>query len=371
MAVRVGVVGLKHGMASVVEVVRDPKFELVALCNRSREPYHYLHGAEISEPLDSVTFTASRETLIAEARRHYDFRAVRFYDNYDRFLADTSLDAVILAVPIKFNAAYSIRALAAGKHVLASKPFAIDLKEARALRRAICAAKSRFVLNFEFRYSPLFTGIRNEVSTGKIGRIRLMSWNMFRMPFRPTYRSRSVSGGPFVAEICHWVDLFRLIEGRGRFAQAASFGGLGALAGKQDFADHAASIIQYESGAVGSINFTYFTDYPEHNVFAFVGDEGKITGNTDGAGAYSVFSRGNREPERHRLDPDAHHQGHLGFDRSHAHFAEVIERSIDLNEEEADAGFESTVSTIALDRAMSERRVVSRKEILGQVDDDD
>lgn len=368
MTIRVGVVGFKHGMASIVEVVRNPKFRLVSVCSRSREDYEYLRGAEIAQPLDSVTFTASRESLIAEARRHCDFGGVAFFDDYDRFLAEGGVDAVILAVPVNLNARYGMKALKAGKHVLASKPFAIGVDEAVELYHAVRAARGAFVLNFEFRYSPLFVAIRRELDADRIGQVRLMSWNMFRMPFRPSYRRRAVSGGPFIAEICHWVDIFRFVEGRGRFLRAASFGGLDVLKDMQDFADHAASIVEYDSGAVGSINFTYFTDYPEHNVFAFVGDKGKIAGNTDGAGVYSLYRDGRREPDVVRLDPTTNHQGHLGFDRSHAYFAEVIEDGLRVNEAEAEAGLESTLATVALDMAMTEGRTVTREEIVSSTE---
>ena len=37
--IKVGIVGLKHGMASVKEVLDNESFELVALCSRTRESF--------------------------------------------------------------------------------------------------------------------------------------------------------------------------------------------------------------------------------------------------------------------------------------------------------------------------------------------
>jgi predicted dehydrogenase len=55
------------------------------------------------------------------------------YADYDAMLADTEVDAVIIAVADQFHVPLSIKALDAGKHVLVEKPMATTVEDAEAL----------------------------------------------------------------------------------------------------------------------------------------------------------------------------------------------------------------------------------------------
>lgn len=362
--VRVGVVGLRHGMACLLEVVRNPQFELVGLCSATDESYRHLCGEAFAGPLDSVTFTASREELILACRKHCRFEQIPFHTDLDALLALPDLEAVILAPPIRLNAAFAQRALAAGKHVLAAKPFARTLGEGRALDESVRAASTTFMLGFEFRHSPLAERIKASLEAGAIGDLRMMWWNMFRMPFRASYRDIAVSGGAFLAEVCHWFDLFHHFNDRSPFARVAAFGGIDVQRGSQNFADNAVTIIEYQNGVRASINFTYFTDQAQNNLFGLVGTNGKLTADTDAAGRFTILNGTDRARTQVVVDPDHAHQGHLGFDVMHRHFAEVIRSGERINETEAEAGFESQLVSLAAQCALDARSVVVRGDIL-------
>jgi len=362
--IKVGVVGLKHGMASVKEVLDNPNFELVALCSRTRESYDYLCGAEISETIDSVTFTEPRELLIRRCRAKRDFREIDFFTDYDAFLDHPALEAVIVAVPIPLNAEYPIRALKKNKHVFASKPFGLTLKHGWELKKVAEAAKSKFMVNYEFRYSPVMQAIRRQIESGAIGDLRLMWWNMFRMPFRPAYAKWATSGGALVAEVCHWFDLFHLFNSETPFSKICTFGGLDVLGAQQEIDDNAVCIIEYANGVRASINYTYFTDQPKHNQFGLVGDRGKLLADTDEAGRYLLYSG----PEQNRTEfvanPSRAHMGHLGFDLSHRRFARIILENLDVNREEAERGFESLLISIAAQQSSDRGGIVTRADAL-------
>jgi predicted dehydrogenase len=362
--IKVGVVGLKHGMASVKEVLDNPNFELVALCSRTRESYDYLCGAEISETIDSVTFTEPRELLIRQCRAKRDFREIDFFTDYDAFLDHPALEAVIVAVPIPLNAEYPIRALKKNKHVFASKPFGLTLKHGWELKKVAEAAKSKFMVNYEFRYSPVMQAIRRQIESGAIGDLRLMWWNMFRMPFRPAYAKWATSGGALVAEVCHWFDLFHLFNSETPFSKICTFGGLDVLGAQQEIDDNAVCIIEYANGVRASINYTYFTDQPKHNQFGLVGDRGKLLADTDEAGRYLLYSG----PEQNRTEfvanPSRAHMGHLGFDLSHRRFARIILEDLDVNKQEAERGFESLLISIAAQQSSDRGGIVTREDAL-------
>ena len=360
--IRVGVVGLRHGMARVMEVLDNESFELVALCSRTPESYDYLCGGEIAADIDSVTFTEPRELLIRRCRAKKDFREVDFFTDYDTFLDHRDLEAVIVAVPIPLNAEYPIRALRKDKHVLASKPFGLTLRDGWELKKAVEQAKTKFMVNYEFRYSPLMQAIHRQIDSGAIGDLRLMWWNMFRMPFRPAYSNRATSGGAFVAEVCHWFDLFHLFNSGTPFKKICTFGGLDVLGARQEIDDNAVCIIEYENGVRASINYTYFTDQPKHNQFGLVGELGKIVADTEDAGRYVLYNGIEQNQTEFVANPSRAHMGHLGFDAAHRRFARIIQEDLEVNREEAERGFESLLISIAAQQSRDRGGIITREE---------
>jgi predicted dehydrogenase len=274
------------------------------------------------------------------------------------------MEAVIVAVPIPLNAEFAGRALKAKKHVLAAKPFALTLEQGLALKETVARATAKFMVNYEFRHSPFIEAIHSQVKAGAIGKLQLMWWNMFRMPFRGVYALRESSGGALVAEVCHWFDLFHLFNSGEVFTRICAFGGLDVLGKQQKIEDNAVCIIEYANAVRGSINFTYFTDQPEHNTFGLVGDRGKISGNTEEAGRYILYNG----PEQNRtvvtINPRLAHQGHLGFDVSHRRFLAAIREDLDVNEHEAEAGFESLLISLAAQRSIDTGAIVTREQML-------
>jgi predicted dehydrogenase len=362
--IRVGVVGLRHGMASVREVLTQEEFELVALCSRTREAYEYLCGRQMPSNLDSVTFTEPRDLLIQQCRSIKDFKEVDFFTDYGRFLEHKALDAVIIAVPIPLNADFAVKALAQKKHVFASKPFALTLQQGMALKDAVLNSRNKFVVNYQFRYSPLMRNIRKVITHGSLGKLQLMWWNMFRMPLRAGYTKWETGGGAFITEVCHWIDLFQLFNSETEFKKICAFGGLNVLSLQQEVDDNAVCIIEYENDVRASINFTYFTDQPRHSLFGLVGDRGKIIADTDDSGRYVLYSGEEQNKTEYIVNARHSHQGHLGFDISHKRFAEIILKDLDINAEEAKRGFESLVVALAAQMSLNQGKIVSREEIL-------
>jgi xylose dehydrogenase (NAD/NADP) len=79
-------------------------------------------GARGADAPFSVDAVGSRDAAraVAYAREHGIARA---HGSYDDLLADPELDAVYIALPNAFHHHWTLRALAAGKHVLCEKPY--------------------------------------------------------------------------------------------------------------------------------------------------------------------------------------------------------------------------------------------------------
>ena len=76
------------------------------------------------------------------------------YTDYDKMLADASIDAVIVAVADQFHVPLAIRALDAGKHVLVEKPMATTVEDAEELAAAARRSQRVVLVGHEKRYDP-------------------------------------------------------------------------------------------------------------------------------------------------------------------------------------------------------------------------
>ena len=56
-----------------------------------------------------------------------------------------------------------------------------EVKDGWELKKAAEAAKAKFMVGYEFRYSPVMQAIRRQIETGALGGLRNMWWNMFRI----------------------------------------------------------------------------------------------------------------------------------------------------------------------------------------------
>jgi predicted dehydrogenase len=101
-------------------------------------------------------------------RRH---PSTRLYESWSDLIADTSIDAVMIATPVATHYEIALAALMAGKHVLVEKPMTTTSVQAARLIEE--AAKRKLVLMVDHTF--VFTGavrkIREMIADGSVGDI--------------------------------------------------------------------------------------------------------------------------------------------------------------------------------------------------------
>lgn len=93
-------------------------------------------------------------------------------EGYEALLESDDVDAVYIPLPNSLHAEWTLRALAAGKHVLCEKPFALDSGEAE---EAISAARDgglALMEGFMYRFSPQTARLKELVRGGELGEVR-------------------------------------------------------------------------------------------------------------------------------------------------------------------------------------------------------
>jgi predicted dehydrogenase len=138
----------------------------------------------------------------------------RAHGSYDELLADDGVDAVYIALPNKLHHEWTMRALAAGKHVLCEKPFTREPAEvertwAEAERRGLVVMEA-----FMWRHNPQATTFAELLP--RIGELQSVHATFsFRLAREPNVRlEKEVGGGSLLDVGCYCVSGLRLVAGR-------------------------------------------------------------------------------------------------------------------------------------------------------------
>ncbi len=114
---------------------------------------------------------ASRTTDRARAQAAR-FGIPRAYAPYDDLLADQDVEAVHLVLPNHLHREWTLRALAAGKHVLCEKPMALDAAQAQEMVGAAADAGRVLVEGFMYGHHPRYDRAADVLRSGRIGPVR-------------------------------------------------------------------------------------------------------------------------------------------------------------------------------------------------------
>jgi D-xylose 1-dehydrogenase (NADP+, D-xylono-1,5-lactone-forming) len=182
-----------------------------------------LGGARASDRVE-VVGVASRDPRRAEAyaREHAIERA---YGSYEELLEDSDVEAVYISLPNALHVEWTLRALAAGKHVLCEKPLSRRVHEVE--EAFDLAEREGLVLSegFMWRHHPQTRTLARLVSGGAIGRLRAIraafSFQLADVHGAGDARfDPGLDGGSLMDVGCYCVNAIRLLAGEPERVQA-------------------------------------------------------------------------------------------------------------------------------------------------------
>ena len=124
--------------------------------------------------LADVVAIASRDIAKARAAAN-ELGIPRAYGSYQELVDDPDIDAIYNPLPNHLHVPWSIRAAERGKHVLCEKPIALTAKEARQLLEVRDRTGVKIGEAFMVRTHPQWLKVKEIVSSGRIGELRLIS----------------------------------------------------------------------------------------------------------------------------------------------------------------------------------------------------
>jgi predicted dehydrogenase len=160
----------------------------------------------------TVTAVAARDKSRAEAfaLRHAIPAA---YGSYDELLADPDIDAIYNPLPNSAHGPWTLKAIAAGKHVLCEKPFASHAEQAEQVAAAASVAGLVVMEAMHYRYHPLIARLRELVT--ELGPVQhLQCWTSFVITDPHDIRyDYDLAGGALMDGGCYAIDCLRLLGG--------------------------------------------------------------------------------------------------------------------------------------------------------------
>ena len=181
-----------------------------------------LAAARAAERVEVVA-VASRDGARADtyAREHGIDRA---HDSYEALLGDDAVDAVYISLPNSLHHEWTLRSLAAGKHVLCEKPYSRHPSEVAEAFDAAERAGLVLMEAFMYRHHPQTGIVRSLVEGGRIGRLRSIR-AAFTFPLADDTNVRmqpELDGGALMDVGCYCVSGARLLAGEPLHVQAES-----------------------------------------------------------------------------------------------------------------------------------------------------
>jgi predicted dehydrogenase len=134
-------------------------------------------------------------------------------DSFDRMIADTRPDTVIVTTVDATHHLYITRAMELGCDVITEKPMTTDAAKMRAIFDVIARTGRLLRVTFNYRYAPAYTAVRRLMMEGVVGRPLCVdfSWLLDTQHgadyFRRWHRERASSGGLLVHKATHHFDL--------------------------------------------------------------------------------------------------------------------------------------------------------------------
>ncbi|MGB3581081.1 MAG: Gfo/Idh/MocA family oxidoreductase [Roseiarcus sp.] len=195
----------------------------------------------------------------------------RTFGSYEALLADDEIEAIYNPLPNELHVPWTLRALAAGKHVLCEKPIALDAKEANSLIEARDRSGKLVAEAFMVRFHPQWRRAKELVATGAVGDLRaIQTFFSYRLLDPENVRNRPPGGGGLYDIGCYAILSARYIFGAEPTRVTATI-------------DHdpnfrtdrlAGAILEFPGGRLST--FTVGTQMSAHQRVTIVGEAGRI-----------------------------------------------------------------------------------------------
>lgn len=252
-----------------------------------------------------VAIAGRDEQAVQAAAKRFGFE--RWETDWRALIADDTIGLFDNSGPNAVHAAPTIAAAEAGKHVICEKPLGRTADEAHEIWRRVQATGVKAMCAFNYRFVPALRLARRLIEAGELGEIYhfrgryLQDWiadPAFPMVWR---LSKEASGSGALGDIgAHVIDMARYLVG-----EITTIAGTARTfieerpGGRVDVDDAVEAVVEFEGGAVGTIEATRFAVGRKNGLaFEINGSKGSIAFELERLNELSVHLSGSRPGEQ-------------------------------------------------------------------------
>lgn len=331
---------------------------------------------------DIVAIADPTPTSLEWARSTLGDRAgnVNVFGSADELARKGGCDAVVVASPNYTHRAVLEPLLATGTAILCEKPLATTMEDAHWIVEQAERREAVFWTGMEYRFMPPAARFIEQVHSGKVGTLRMLSMREHRFPFLPKVgdwnRFSRWTGGTMVEKCCHFFDLMRLIV-QSEPVRVYCSGGMDVNhleerydGERPDIVDNSFTTVDFANGVRAMLDLCMFAEGAEHQEeMVATGDAARLEVLIPpGDLVYSprVDWRGPKTPERTHIAVDERalaagsHHGATYY--QHIAFAEAVRGAAPV-EVTAEDGLKAVAIGIAAELSAREQRAVEMAEV--------
>lgn len=228
-----------------------------------------IHSAKGAELYALATSSADK------AQGFRDFcPGLHVHSSYDDLLADPNVDAVYIPLPNHLHVVWTLKALAAGKHVLTEKPIAMHADEIDQIILARDVAGKLAAEAYMIVFHPQWLRVKEWVDAGEIGRVlhvdAAFTYDNSAEP--GNIRNRPETGGGGIRDIGVYT------YGSARFVTGAEPAELQARVIRENGVDVWAQVVGEMAGPAGRFTYSSINSMrlPSRQEMVFQGEKGMI-----------------------------------------------------------------------------------------------
>lgn len=187
------------------------------------------------------------------------YGASAYYSIDDMLKAQKGIDVISICSPNGLHAEHAIKALGEGFHVLCEKPMALTSYDCGEMIKAAERTNRRLFAIKQNRFNPPVEAVKRALDEGRMGKIYSIQLSCF-WNRNPDYYHNSwkgtlrLDGGTLFTQFSHFIDLLYWMIGDVREVRAMM--GNYAHQGIIEFEDTGVVILEFQNGAIGTINYT-------------------------------------------------------------------------------------------------------------------
>jgi myo-inositol 2-dehydrogenase/D-chiro-inositol 1-dehydrogenase len=207
------------------------------------ESYHrFVANAEVA-----AIYSRNIDKAKAFAQKH---NIAQWFDDVDKIISESDCEVIDICLPNYLHAETTLKAAAAGKHVIIEKPLSITLEEADAMIAACKKAGVKLMYAEELCFAPKYERVRDMVKEGAVGNIYMLKQaEKHSGPHSDWFYDVERAGGGVLMDMgCHAIGWFRWMLNNSKAVSVYASMSTVLHKGRTKAEDNSVVIIEFENG---------------------------------------------------------------------------------------------------------------------------